>query len=94
MENIVRPKKKALMILCICSSVFIRRRYHPSANDCSARLACFHVAGFFLAVFPQHAQRLTPLPEQPVRSSDSAAVKRREECPTGHCSAERFATAQ
>ena len=74
----------------------LRRRRHPSANECSTRLVCFHVAGSFLAVlFP--AARLSDLPcghEQPVRPSDNAVVKRREECPTGHCSAERFATAQ
>jgi hypothetical protein len=67
----------------------IHRRRHPSANDCSARLVCFHVAGSFFAVlFPQHASATYPAAMSRLSGFPiSAAVKRR-----GIRQAERFAT--
>jgi hypothetical protein len=61
----------------------IRRRRHPSANDCSARLVCFHVAGSFFLCRIVPAAATSRVSGFPI----SAAVKRR-----GIRQAERFAT--
>jgi len=50
----------------------IRRRRYPSANDCSARLVCFHVAGSLPYCSRSTPQRLALRPRAACRSSDGA----------------------
>jgi len=84
MENIVTPKKKALAILCICSSaarLSVGGASHP-------RMIVRRVACVFMSPAPcRIVPRRRACSHAPVRSFDSAAMKRRKEF-YGLCQAE------
>ena len=69
-------------------SLILRRR-HPSANDFSARLVCFHVAGPLSPLFPQHACATARAASNPPAFPRETAAS-----PMRLCCIKRFVSAQ